>query len=96
MAARFFAVAIALATGPALAEAPAPENVTGVALHQLGAKAVDIQEVATRIAAAAARTRTEGRPVALGPLESDLAELHQDLADLDKLLYQLDRAAAPR
>jgi hypothetical protein len=66
-----------------------------VALHQLGAQAVDIQEVAGRIAATAARTREAGRPVALGPLESDLAALQQDLADLDKLLNQLDRSVAP-
>lgn len=92
---RLFAVAVALVAGAALAETPAPDNATRVALHQLGAKAVDIQEVAVRIAATAARTRAEGRPVALGPLESDLAELKQDLADLDKLLHQLDRSMAP-
>ncbi len=95
---RLFAVAVALAAGVAFAEAPVADgaDATRVALHQLGAKAVDIQELAGRIAATAARTREAGRPVALGPLESDLAELHQDLADLDKLLHQLDRAAAPR
>ena len=93
-------MAIALASETALADAPVTDdanaNATRVALHQLGAKAVDIQEVAVRIASTAARTRAEGRPVALGPLESDLAELKQDLADLDKLLHQLDRATAPR
>ncbi len=95
---RLFAMAGVLAAGAALAAYPEPDKkeAARVALHQLGAKAVDIQEVAVRISAGAARTREEGRPVALGPLASDLADLQQDLADLNKLLHQLDRAATPR